>query len=91
MGLGELLDRIRAMYSEQFLGAIGRFQQLQVTVLSEVALRDADGQATREGSLGLPARIDLVAVAQDGSMEQVGVDSNSLLKFAPITFEWRRA
>ncbi len=89
MDIGELLDRIREQYVLQFTSASKDLgQQDGVQVASEVALRNEDGEALVDGILDLPMRLDLVAVKDDDAAEPVAVDSNQILSFEPITFEW---
>jgi hypothetical protein len=89
VGVGELLDRIREHYVTQFTAAakkLGRRRGVQVA--SEVVLCNEDGEAVGEGSLGLPMRLDLVAVKGGVATESVSVDSDRMPTFPPIRFAW---
>ncbi len=89
MGVGELLDRIRALYTErlsQVAEDLGK--EPGARVLSEVALRGPDGHALREGGLGLPMRVDVVLFSSAGTPETRSVDSDRVVRFDPVSFAW---
>ena len=89
MGVGELLDRVREQYVSQFVAAVQELgQQDGVELLSEIVLVDQDGAPVGAGALGLPLRIDLVALRGDEIADRVSVDSDKLLSFEPIKFNW---
>jgi hypothetical protein len=91
MGLGAVLDEVRALYLSQFAEAAQELMRAEgVRVLSETALRDPEGRPLFEGELGLPMRIDLVACSQDGGNRTLSVDSQRLLKFDEVSFQWSR-
>lgn len=78
--VGDLLQSIRDLYTDPFADVVAR-----VGGLSEVALRDRSGRPIRNGSLGLPMRIDLVSVAA-GAPQSESVDPERLMRFEPISF-----
>jgi hypothetical protein len=89
VGVGEFVDRVRGLYAGRIESAAAEVGERQgVRVLSEVALRGADGSAVREGVLGLPVRLDLVVVSSDDSTESVSVESGGILQFNPLRFVW---
>jgi hypothetical protein len=89
MDLRLLLDRIREQYTAKLAAAAQELGQRHgVRTLSEIVLRDRDGRPVREGDLGLPIRIDLMALPQGADPEILSVDSDRLLAFEPVSFAW---
>jgi hypothetical protein len=89
MTVGQLLDDIRERYLTQFRRSISEVQEAGMEAWVEPAYCDEDAALAREGELGLPLRLDLVGVADGEAQERVRVDSDSMLSFEPIDFEWR--
>ena len=82
----ELLVSIRELYTEEFADVVARLgDSPDVRVFSEVALRDRTGQPIREGSLGLPMRLDLVSLS-GGAPESPSIDPERLMRFEPVSF-----
>jgi hypothetical protein len=88
MTVGQLLDDIRHRYLTQFRRIISQVRRERMEAWVEPACRDEDGALAREGPLGLPMRLDLAAVADGEVKSAIRVDSDSLLTFEPIDFEW---
>ena len=89
MGLGELLDQLRALYMTRFVATVEQLRQNAASqVLLEVVLRDEQGNAVRDGALGLPIRLDAVVLSGESGFDQVSVDSESILSFDRIAFPW---
>lgn len=88
MTVGQLLDDIRDRYLTQFRRSISEVQKAGMEAWVEPAYRDENGALAREGELSLPLRLDLVSVAGNEAQERVRVDSDSMLSFEPINFEW---
>jgi hypothetical protein len=79
--VGELLASIRDLYTNQFADLVACGGGL-----SEVALRNRKGEPIREGSLGLPMRLDLVTFA-GGIPQSRSVDPEMVMRFEPVSFE----
>lgn len=89
MGLGELLDRIRDLYTEQLASAVAELEQQSGTeVLSDVALRNKEGEVVGEGVLGLPLRVDLAVLSADAEARTISIDSERVLSFEALSFTW---
>lgn len=82
--LGQILDRIRALYLEHLDAALSKAMKSPgARVIVEPAFRTKAGDLAREGALGLPLRGDLF----DGTT-LVRVDSTRSLSFEPFEFAW---
>src|SRR5262245_38622118 len=91
MGLGEILDRIRAHYISRLTEAVEQVRERPgVTVLPEPALRDAEGEVVGEGALGLPLRVDLAVLSEGKVAEMLRLESERMLTFSPspLSFRW---
>jgi len=88
MTVGQLLDTVRERYLTQLRRGVSEVQEAGMEAWVEPAYCDKDGGLVREGELNLPLRLDVVGVANGETQERVCVDSNSLLGFKPIEFEW---
>lgn len=89
MGVSELLDRIRDLYVTPFAAAVEKLARRPgVRVLSEAVLVNDAGEPVGAGPLGLPVRLDLVALKDDQVTDRVAVDSDRLLRFQPARFDW---
>jgi len=83
----QLLGCIRELYTDELAGVVARLtSSSDMRVYSEVALRDRRGRPIQNGSLGLPMRLDLVAIS-GGSSESPAVDPERLMRFEPVCFE----
>jgi hypothetical protein len=82
MTISELLTAIRKPYAE----ALAKTSATAAIHL-EPAYRQADGSLSVEGSLGLPCRADIILKEGDSAGQSIQVDSESQLKFEPISFE----
>ena len=56
--------------------------------MCEAACRDEGGALAGEGALNLPMRMDVVGFADGEATDTIRVDSDSMLSFEPIDFEW---
>ena len=87
--IGEALDQIREHYIRHFVDIFNQHVETEgVSIVHEAAFCDADGNAVVEGELSLPARGDLFIV-RDGTVEEsIQVDTESMLGFEPLEFQW---
>ena len=75
MGIGELLDQIRAYYLDRFQDEILIYQRApQTQVFVEAVILDASGAPARSGTLDLPMRLDLVTVTEGTADQSVAID-----------------
>ena len=88
MTVGQLLDDIRERYLNEFRKCIALVKQNGMEAMCEAACLNADGTLAREGILDQPLRLDVVGFADGEAKETIRVDSNSMLSFEPIDFEW---
>ena len=88
MTVGQLLDDIRDKYLKEFRECIAHVRQNGMEPMCEAAMLNEDGVLAREGTLDLPMRLDVVGFADGEAKETVRVDSDSMLSFEPIDFEW---
>ena len=88
MTVGQLLDDIRERYLTQFRRTISEVKESGLEAWTEPAYRDEDGKLAREGELSLPMRLDLVGMADGEAKDRFRVDSDSMLSFEPIDFDW---
>jgi hypothetical protein len=89
MTVGQLLDRIRSQYVSKFEAILLKEQKGSGRVLSELVMRDANGEPVEEGLLGLPMRIDLLQESENNSYSSLSIDSDECITFAPLEFEWK--
>ncbi|HEY1082152.1 MAG TPA: hypothetical protein VGE29_07815 [Prosthecobacter sp.] len=89
MTLGSVLDEIREVYLSLFRQAVREACAPKgARVLPEPSFLTDDGSLAREGSLGLPSRMDVVVFTGE-TPENVSVDSESLLTFDALNFDWK--
>lgn len=88
MTLGHLLDDIRSRYLTQFRDSIAEVSSTGRLAIVEAAFRDERGALVGDGTLSLPLRGDVFAVADGQPSESLRVDSESMLSFEPVTFSW---
>ena len=89
MALGQLLDQIRDYYVNQFIGAINDYSAADdATIAHEPAFCNADGNVVTEGRLALPARGDLLIIRDGVVSESLEIDTDGMLSFEPIAFDW---
>lgn len=88
MTLGSVLDEIREVYLSLFRQSLREACAGSPQVIAEPAFLLEDGGLAREGHLNLPCRMDLVAFAGE-TPENLSVDSESLLTFDPLDFDWK--
>jgi hypothetical protein len=89
MTVGQLLDNIRERYLTEFRDCIAYVKQNGMEAMCEAAYCDENGAMAREGILHLPLRLDVVGVADGEAKDTIRVDSDSMLSFEPIDFDWR--
>jgi len=89
MQLGQLLDQIRDYYVSRFIDILNECAaDPETTVAHEPAYSDADGEVVTEGRLELPVRGDLL-ILRDGAVSEVlSVDTDGMLTFEPLEFQW---
>ena len=86
---GEILDQIRALYCDAFATVVADCSTDR-TVVSEAVYLSEDGSLNVEGNFSLPARADVFVFA-DGSVEEaIQVDTERMISFAPVSFEWEK-
>ena len=89
MGLGDLLSRIRAHYLERFLEVADEHALEEGNqVILEAPFLDSTGSVAREGPFRLPMRGDVFVVREGGAQESLQVDTDTMLGFEPIAFDW---
>ena len=89
MGLGELLNRIRAHYLERLLDVADQHAlQDRSDVILEAPFLDANGDVAREGPHKLPMRGDIFVVREGSATDSLHVDTENMLGFEPIAFDW---
>jgi hypothetical protein len=88
---GELLDNIREHYLSRFSAELDSRAAAGTRVLTEVAFRDASGAPSSEGPYDLPARSDVVVINDGKATEVLNVDTDTMLSFQPISFDWDSA
>lgn len=87
--LGQLLDQIRGYYVDRFIDTVNQYAEADgVTVAYEAALCNADGSVVTEGVLGLPVRGDLLVIRDGAVSDSIQIDTDGMLSFEPIAFEW---
>ena len=87
IGVGQMLDEIRGMYCQRLTASFAAGVPMS-RVLSEVVLRDAEGRPGREGTLGLPLRMDVVTLIGGVPTESTSVACDKILSFKPFSFDW---
>jgi hypothetical protein len=85
MTSGQMLNRIRELYLDAFKAAVAE-RRRNASVLTEVALRDANGRPVTEGALSLPLRVDIGVLTGPDAGLTVSVDSKSRASFRPLSF-----
>ncbi len=85
MGIGQLLDKIREHYLEQFLNEIESIDD-DKEIIIEPAMRDSEGNIVTEGALDAGSRIDIAIIGDD--TETINFDFDSMLSFEQIAFPW---
>ncbi len=88
MTAGELLDEVRDFYLKEFAVAAACFSEDGSKLILEPALRDENGNLLFEDALGLPMRADLVTIRNGEAQDRVHVDTNKMISFEPLSFEW---
>ena len=89
MGLNELLNEIRQEFLNAFHAAIEEKELLPgSSLILEPALRQEDDTRAIEGELQLPIRTDIAVLQDDTLTEMMNVDSDCMLGFDPVEFEW---
>jgi hypothetical protein len=88
MGLGDLLDKIRQYYLDRYIATAEQRMANTADVVLEPALRNSDGEVVVEGELQLPLRIDLVVLQNGEAKESLTIDTDGMLSFEPISFDW---
>lgn len=89
MAVGQLLDQIRDYYVSRFIDAIKEHSADDgVTVVREPAFCNVDGDVVSQGQLALPARGDLLVVRDGAVSESLQIDTDGMLSFEPIAFDW---
>lgn len=87
--IGQLLDQIRDYYIDYFIDTINEYGETNGgSIFHEVALCKADGSLATAGVLGLPVRGDLVVIRDSSGTDSVRIDTDGMLSFEPIEFEW---
>lgn len=89
MSLGKLLDDIRNYDLERLRQAVEARRGSGAQVITEEALRTADGALATDGELALPMRVDVVVLPTNGDpVESLMVDTERMLGFEPVSFTW---
>lgn len=87
--LGQLLDQIRDYYVSRFIDAINeRSGNDGVSVSHEHAFCNANGEVVTVGKLALPTRGDLLVIRNGTVSDSVQIDTEGMLSFEPIEFDW---
>ena len=87
--LGQLLDQIRDYYVSRFIDAINEYSSADgVTLAHEPAFCDANGDVVTEGELALPSRGDLLVIRDGAVSNSIQIDTDGMLSFEPIAFDW---
>jgi len=87
MKIGELLDKIRALYVERLEINI-KEEGEKYKIYPEPAMLNSDGVAVRSGELiSSPNRMDIVSV-NENIQTNISVDSSSQISFANLSFNW---
>ena len=84
MGVGELIEQIRGLYVSSLRDALSASD---VQSLEPVALADS-GEVIRQGVLKLPSRHDGLRVCVAGVAEPLVVNSEGVLGFEDVAFDW---
>ncbi len=87
--LGQILDQIRDYYINRFIDAINEHSGTDgATVVHEPAYCDAEGAVVTVGELALPSRGDLLVIRDGAVTDSLQIDTEGMLSFEPIAFEW---
>lgn len=88
MTLGDLLEMIRQDYIDHLTANAEDLQAEGAEVMFEPAFRDEKGEVSLEGSLKLPARVDLLAKRGE-AVESIQVAAEGVFKFdGSIDITW---
>src|SRR5262245_46156787 len=91
MNLEQVLDSARAHYLKQFRSVLRERRMVpSTTVIVEPACKH-DGEATREGTLNLPLRVDVVVRSDVRDDETLEVTTEDVREFEPLEFAWNDA
>src|SRR5262245_55446277 len=88
MTVGQLLDDVREQYLTEFRECIADVKERGMKPESEAALRDEHEAMGKERALSVPMRLDVMGFADGESKDTIRVDSDSMLSFEQIDFEW---
>jgi len=89
MTLGDLLRQIREYYLIRFKKGLEEIQKSgKQSAISEEVLRTSDGMPAREGVLQLPMRVDLIVVEGGRVVDNIRIDTEKMLSFAPFELVW---
>jgi hypothetical protein len=88
MGVGEVLDQIRAHYLERMTTYYTERRQNHEPIGMESVLRDAEGAPILDGPLRLPMRVDAVSIVDGKAGEIVEIATETELSVEPLTFTW---
>jgi hypothetical protein len=89
MALGQLLNQIRDYYVSRFIDAFHEHSaDGDATIAHEPAFCNADGDIITEGQFALPARGDLLIIRDGVVSDSIRIDTDGMLSFEPIAFEW---
>ena len=87
--LGQLLDQVHDYYVTRFIAALDERPYVDdLTVSHEAALCDAIRDVVIEGELAVPSRGDLLVIRDGTVSDSVQVDTDGMLSFEPIVFDW---
>ncbi len=86
MALGELLDQIREHYISKLTDEVKSYPDNEIII--EPAYLDSDGNIAKDGFFHTGSRVDLVHLL-DGQVERaVNIDTENMLSFERIKFDW---
>ena len=89
MSLEPLLEKVREYYVTRLMDAVAeRADAGEGEVVHEAALRNDAGQVLRTGQLDLPARADIVTTRDGKTIGSALVDTERMLSFEPLDFDW---
>lgn len=87
MQLGELLKNIRVYYLDRLLEAADSISPPKEVIL-EPALLNNTGEIVTEGFFDCGVRVDIVVTEDDVIIESKNIDTEKMLTFSCISFEW---
>jgi hypothetical protein len=91
MTAGALLDEVREYYLKCLREAVAEHRGAGAEVATEAAYRNHTGDVVGEGPYDLPARTDLFVISAGQVTEAIDVDTEGMLSFTPIEFQWGAA